>query len=148
MQNQSELTMIVLVDDAEHARSHLISWLQSHAAGHAHWVLVACAPRMTHRISKWVSHSSREHWRDKWAEKLLLQLMPLLRSKGQTVATEVAKGPVAQWVEDLQAQAGRCEVLDWRKPRNAEPAVQPEGGRVAWTWLSSLAALAALQECA
>jgi hypothetical protein len=31
---------------------------------------------MTHRISKWVSHSARENWRAKWADKLFAQVVP------------------------------------------------------------------------
>jgi hypothetical protein len=52
------------------------------AGGPTHWVLVACAPRMTHRISKWVSHSSRENWRAKWADKLFDQVVPPLQARG------------------------------------------------------------------
>src|SRR6476659_669829 len=48
--------VIVYLDDPAYARQQM----PGAAAGPTHWVLVACAPRMTHRISKWVSHSARE----------------------------------------------------------------------------------------
>jgi hypothetical protein len=58
---------IVYIDDATHARQVLAPLVTGAQAATTHWVLVACAPRMTHRISKWVSHSARENWRAKWA---------------------------------------------------------------------------------
>ena len=66
--------IIVYLDDAAYAQQQLApmsSRRQPTARRQAtHWVLVACAPRMTRRISKWVSHSARENWRAQWAEKL------------------------------------------------------------------------------
>ena len=54
--------IILYVDDAAYAREFLAK-MAAEANGRAprHWVLVACAPRMTRRISKWVSHSAREN---------------------------------------------------------------------------------------
>ncbi len=140
--------VIALVDDADEARRFLAEWLAAHPDARGNWLLLACAPRMTHRISKWVSHSSREHWRDKWADKLFLQLLPLLRSKGFGVQTEVAKGPVNELLESLSAQSP-ATVLDWRKPKRMfSDGSAAEAGRAHWAWLSALAAMAALQECA
>jgi hypothetical protein len=137
------------VDDAPYARDMLIGWLRDQPAAAGPWVLVACAPRMTHRISKWVSHSAREHWRDKWADKLFLQLLPLLRCKGHEVKSDVARGPVTQWVEALEVERGPCEVLDWRKPRSPQTSAdEQQRGHAHWGWLSALATMAALQECA
>ncbi len=57
--------IIVYVDDADHAQQLLAPLAAKEPAHQRHWVLVACAPRMTHRVSKWVSHSARESWRNK-----------------------------------------------------------------------------------
>eukprot|EP01034_Spumella_vulgaris_P044434 gene44434-55260_t len=66
--------IIVYVDDADYAQQLLAPLVARTPAPHQHWVLVACAPRMTHRVSKWVSHSARESWRTKWADKLFAQI--------------------------------------------------------------------------
>ena len=36
---------------------------------------------MTHRISKWVSHSARENWRAKWSAKVQEQVLPVLHAR-------------------------------------------------------------------
>jgi hypothetical protein len=84
--------IIVYVDDADHAQQLLAPW-QPGAASQRHWVLVACAPRMTHRVSKWVSHSARESWRNKWADKLFAQIIPGAGLRPSQVTTVLAKIP-------------------------------------------------------
>ena len=123
-------TIILFVDDAAHAREQL----RLHApadpapAGAVHWILVACAPRMTHRISKWVSHSSRENWRAKWFAKTQEQLMPLLMQGGSRVTPVLAKGPLSELTRELKLRHGAaCAVVDARRPKvggELEPLVQ------------------------
>lgn len=126
-------TVIVYVDDAEYARQ-LLQPLARGADGqpNAHWVLVACAPRMTHRISKWVSHSARESWRAKWADKLFAQMQPWLDDSGAKVSTTLAKIPLPDLMEQLQRQYGiDVQLMDARRPKQdaaaalAEPAATP-----------------------
>ena len=116
--------VIVYVDDAAHAQQILgpLSARQTEDASSAHssthWILVACAPRMTHRISKWVSHSARENWRAKWAEKLFAQVVPWLRSEGAQVSTVLAKGPLPELLAQLHAEHGASvQVMDARRPK-------------------------------
>ena len=118
--------IIVYVDDADHAQQVLSPLLESETAG-MRWVLVACAPRMTHRISKWVSHRARENWRDKWADKLFAQLLPGLTTGGSTVTTVLAKGPLAELTQQLQTELGAARVVDARRPKldAAEPPHMP-----------------------
>ena len=120
-------TVIVYVDDAAHAQQVLSPLLAGGTAARTHWVLVACAPRMTHRISKWVSHRARENWRDKWADKLFAQLVPVLTVGGSSVTTVLAKGPLAELTQQLQAELGTARVVDARRPKleGAEPATVP-----------------------
>lgn len=115
--------IIVYVDDAAHAQQVLSPLLESETAG-MRWVLVACAPRMTHRISKWVSHRARENWRDKWADKLFAQLLPGLTTGGSTVTTVLAKGPLAELTQQLQTELGAARVVDARRPK-LDPAEPP-----------------------
>jgi hypothetical protein len=104
--------IIVYVDDADHARGQLPL-----AADGSHWILVACAPRMTHRISKWVSHSARENWRAKWADKLFAQVVPPLMARGDRVTTVLAKGPLPELTEQLAAEHGARRIVDARRPK-------------------------------
>jgi len=114
-------TVIVYLDDAAYARQQL----DSGAAGApVHWVLVACAPRMTHRVSKWVSHRAREHWRTRWAEKLFEQMLPGLQANGHTVTPVLARGPLPELTQALMAEHGTRRLLDARRPKG-DPAPQP-----------------------
>jgi hypothetical protein len=106
--------VIVYLDDPAYASRQLP------AAGEqpTHWLLVACAPRMTHRISKWVSHTARENWRAKWADKLFDQVVPGLRARGDTVTPILARGPLPELTRTLMAEHGTDRVLDVRRPKN------------------------------
>lgn len=118
---------IVYIDDAVHARQVLGPLVVGAQAGGTHWVLVACAPRMTHRISKWVSNSARENWRAKWADKLFGQLKPWLEASGGTVTTVLATGPLPQLQAQLQAEYGAATpVLDARRPKAEQGAPATE----------------------
>lgn len=132
--------IIVYLDDAGHARQQLATMKQA-GPGPApgpqptQWVLVACAPRMTHRISKWVSHSARENWRAKWADKLFEQIVPMLQSRGDSVVTVLAKGPLPDLTRKLLAEHAGAQVVDARRPKfgqELQPVAQdkpaPKGG--------------------
>ena len=121
--------IIVYVDDADHAQQLLAPLAAKEPAHQRHWVLVACAPRMTHRVSKWVSHSARESWRNKWADKLFAQIITGVGLPHAQVTTVLAKGPLAELTEQLQADLQNdghrpAPVMDARKPRS--PADSPE----------------------
>ncbi|WCM88602.1 hypothetical protein [Acidovorax sp. NCPPB 3576] len=117
--------VIVYVDDAEQARQILAPLSSRASAEKTQWVLVACAPRMTHRISKWVSHSARENWRTKWADKLFGQILPWLHAEGVPVSTVLAKGPLADLLTQLQAEHGAVPVIDARRPKQDEAVAAP-----------------------
>ncbi len=110
---------ILYVDDAAYARDFMARHSADAASSQAprHWVLVACAPRMTHRISKWVSHSARENWRGKWMAKVEDQLVPLLEAGGNEVTTVLAKGPLTDLTQQLRLTHGAADVIDARRPK-------------------------------
>lgn len=114
-------TIILFVDDAAYARDQLRQHVPSDpapAAGAVHWILVACAPRMTHRISKWVSHSARENWRAKWFAKTQDQLLPLLSQGDCQVTPVLAKGPLSELARELKLRHGAAAtVVDARRPK-------------------------------
>ncbi|MBO9514394.1 MAG: hypothetical protein J7549_09775 [Variovorax sp.] len=110
--------VILYVDDASHAREFLERMAAAKAdVGVRHWVLVACAPRMTHRISKWVSHSARENWRAKWFAKVQEQVHPLLQREGAQVTPVLAHGPLAELTQRLKREHGVAQVIDARRPK-------------------------------
>jgi hypothetical protein len=115
--------IIVYVDDAPYARRQLVPM----RGAATHWVLVACPPRMTQRIGKWVSHSAREKWRRQWSARLFAQLQPVLQSGGDRVSTVVAKAPLPVLTNELMATHGACRVLDARRPKFG-PDLQPAIG--------------------
>lgn len=107
-------TYIVYLDDATYAQQQLADLL---ARPHIkRFVLVACAPRMTRRIGKWLSHSSRENWRDKWCEKLFSQFTAVINRQDH-VFCEVATGPLPAYTETLLKDLGSAQVIDARRPK-------------------------------
>lgn len=124
----SRHTLIVYVDDAAHAQPLLASLASSLDIGNTRWLLVACAPRITHRASKWASHRSRENWRNQWADKLFAQLTPSLQNPHGQAPAEVevllARTPLPDLLAQLQQTHGPVQVVDARRPKREAPARQ------------------------
>jgi hypothetical protein len=64
-----------------------------------------------------VSHSARENWRAKWAEKLFSQVVPHLQELGDSVTTVLAKGPLPDLTKRLSLEHATSRVLDARRPK-------------------------------
>lgn len=116
--------LIVYVDDAAHARTVLQPLLLPAGAAPRQWILVACAPRVTHHVSKWVTHSARESWRGKWTDKLFMQLVPWLQGQDQQVLTCIGRNNLGAQTDQLLHEHGPARVVDARRPKQgaAEPA--------------------------
>ena len=131
--------IIVYLDDAAYAQQQLAPMTAAvGAAPETHWVLVACAPRMTQRISKWVSHSARMTWRAKWAEKLFAQIEPHLTQRGDSVTRVLASGPLSELTKRLSSEHATLRVLDARRPKfgqDLQPVTsdQPTGKAERWS---------------
>lgn len=138
-------TMIVYVDEPAYALKMLTPMLpSSQARTPTRWIVVGCAPRVTHHASKWVTQSARESWRGKWAEKVFEQVVPLLQAPGDTVLTEVARGPLCELTDSLLARHGGARVLDARRPKFGQdfPPVtkqQPQETQSVWGYAAALA---------
>lgn len=130
--------VIVYLDDPAYARQQLPA-----GAAPTHWVLVACAPRMTHRISKWVSHSARENWRAKWADKLFDQVVPPLQARGDAVTPVLARGPLPELTRSLMVEHGTARVLDVRRPKAPDEARGNHWPGAVMGWVGALLVLAA-----
>ncbi len=92
--------VIVYVDDADHMHQQI-----SAHQGATHWVVVACAPRMAHRMSKG-EPLAREHWRTKWAGKLFEQVILALQARGDAFTPVLARGPLPELTRLLMAEHG------------------------------------------
>jgi hypothetical protein len=108
-------TLIVYLDDAAYAR-HLLAPMLSTATP-TRWVLVACAPRMSRRMGKWLSRSARESWRSKWCNTLFSQITPTLQSSNAAVEYVVANGPLPALTQQLRTRFGVARVVDARRPK-------------------------------
>lgn len=110
--------MIVYLDEAAHALAMLPALLPAgQVRPPVRWIVVGCAPRVTHHVSKWVTHSARQNWRGKWADKVFSQVIPLLQAPGDEVVTQIASGPLCDLTDALMSQYGAGRVLDARRPK-------------------------------
>ena len=99
-------TVALFIDDAAAARLALQPLLQS--SHPAHVILVACAPKLTHHVGRFLTHASREQYRDRWARDLFGELQPLwsLAPRG-TVETLVARAPLDVMVQRMNSVTPR-----------------------------------------
>ena len=142
--------IIVYLDDAAYAQQQLAPMMGT-GTPETHWILVACAPRMSQHVSKWVSYAAREHWRAKWSGELFAQLVPALQQRGDTVTPVVAakKTPLLAQTQQLLLQHGGARVLDARRPKlgqDQQPVVQgqPMAAEANWTVPGAAVGLAAV----
>ncbi len=130
-------TVILYVDDAPHALEQLAPLLELEPGRETmRWILVGCAPRVTHHVSKWVTRSARENWRGKWADKLFGRLVPALASTGDEVLTCLAAHPLHAQLEGLLAEHAGARLIDARRPKLDERP-SPTPGRKLLTLLMS-----------
>lgn len=123
--------IIVYVDDADYAQQMLQPMLATGKPGNpVRWIVVACAPHLTHDASKWVSHSALQSWRGEWADKVFAQLAPLLRDEGATVVTRLAKTVLKSQTESLIKEFVEARVLDARRPRLGQDLQPVTAGQV------------------
>jgi hypothetical protein len=138
-------TTIVYVDEAAHALGMLAPLLQTgQARAPTRWIVVGCAPRITHRVSKWVTHSARESWRGKWAEKVFEQIVPLLQASGDPVITHLACGSLDEFTATLRARHGEGRLVDARRPKTGADlqsarGLHPDEPRGVWGFAAMLA---------
>lgn len=115
-------TLVVLIDDGPTAHSMLSELLSARRdpaqpMRALHLVVVACPPRMTHRMSKWLSHRTREGWRQRWQARLHEAVMPLLQQARVRSHWMLADGPLTELTQRLQEHHQAQAVLDMRRAR-------------------------------
>jgi hypothetical protein len=149
--------IIVYLDDATHALQQLTPMKAEEPSGFGsrrptiatQWILVACPPRLTRHINKWVNHSARENWRNSWSEKVFAQLAPLLENGHDTVLTLVATGTLTDLTDRLLVEYCPARVLDARRTRLGQdlPPVtrnQPVEHDSRWSLPGAVAGMGAL----
>ena len=142
--------MIVYIDETTYALKMLTPMLTSgEARTPTRWIVVGCAPRITHHASKWVTQSARQSWRGKWAEKVFEQIVPLLQTPGDTVITQLANGALCDHTDALLAQYGVARVLDARRPKLGQDLApvtrqQPQEAQGVWGYAAVAASAGVL----
>ena len=110
--------IIVYVDDAGYALQLLQPMLPaSRSALPTRWIVVGCAPRVTHHVSKFVTYSARDSWRRKWSDKVFGEVVPALQQEGDAVVTLLAQGNLIAQTDALIKSHGVARVLDERRPK-------------------------------
>ena len=106
---------IVFVDDADFTLKRLGEYAH---ADNEHWVLVACAPKITRRASRWGNRSTLDKWRNKWAKNLFEGKQPNSQPlQSGHLSTHISEVSVQQMTAQLHAEYPDAEVLDWRRPK-------------------------------
>jgi hypothetical protein len=144
-------TIIVILDEVGYALQLLAPMVGATPArrlGRTHWVLVACPPRMTRHIGRWVSRSARDSWRAEWAEQALARIAPALLQRGDKVTPVVGTGVLVELTGRLLEEHVACRVLDARRPKfgqQLQPATrgQPERAEVRWEVPGAVAGMGA-----
>ena len=139
--------IIVVLDDAEHALNQVLPMRKEGTS--TRWILVACPPRLTRHISRWVNQGSRNAWRKRWSQELLVKVQPELTRNGDTCELRLLSGKLSDLTESLQKEFALARVLDARRPKvgqDLEPATasQPSGPSSSWVLPGGTAALGAM----
>ena len=136
----------VFVNDVAAARHILQPMLK--VSGPTHWVLVACPPTLTRHIGRWVTHSARQQWRERWAAELFDALQPELKAQaGSEVETLIAKRPLLDVSARLLVRLPQLRLLDARQPRVGrvdEPISAAQPAQAGSRWAAPVAATAGL----
>jgi len=112
-------SIIVFLDDTEFAMQQITAMRAGAGVSNSRtqWVLVACPPRMTRHISRWVNNTARQKWRNKWADNLFNEVKGLLQSPQDLIATELSNGSLVEQTQMLLAKYPAARVLDARRPK-------------------------------
>jgi hypothetical protein len=105
MENRQMRTIALFIDDAATARMALQPLIQSRESGRL--VLVACAPKLSRHVGRFVSNAGREQYRQRWARVLFAELQPLWSTAPRgTVETVIATAPLEVIVQRMKVHEG------------------------------------------
>jgi hypothetical protein len=95
----------VLLDDASYAMRH-INPMRCSSSGEPlpnHWVLMACPPRMTRHVSKWV-------------HQLFADIAAYLNSPNDHIKQYQSVGPLMAQAQDLLLKYPNARLVDAHRP--------------------------------
>lgn len=139
---------IVYFDDPSHALQQ-IAPMAGADAGSAHWILVACPPRLARHAGRWLSRQARQAWRERWAEQAHAGVTAALLARGHRVTPLLASLPLATQTRELLTRHGAARVVDARRHRLGQdlPPVsrdQPAGDDARWAVGGAVASMGAV----
>lgn len=139
---------IVYFDDPGHALQQIGPMAGADAAS-AHWILVACPPRLARHAGRWLSRHAREAWRERWAEQAHAAVVPALRARGHRVTPLLASLPLTAQTRELVTRHGAARVLDARRHRVGQDLApvthdQPAGQDSRWAVGGAVAGMGAV----
>lgn len=128
-------TIALFIDDAAAARLALQPLLQGRDSGRV--VLVACAPKLSRHVGRFVSHTGREQFRQRWARDLFTELQPLwAKAPRGAVETLVAKAPPEVVMQRMKVQQGtQLVAIDARKSTLEQAGTLTPAQLAARRWL-------------
>lgn len=136
-------TIALFVDDVATARLALRPLLASEQPGRV--IVAACAPKLTRHVGRWLSHASREQYRQRWTRELFAELQPLWsKAPRGTVETLAVQGPVQLTAQRLRQQRGTDLIaIDARSARlgGRHDAFDAAAGNAARDWVVPVAAV-------
>lgn len=136
-------TIALFVDDASTARLALRPLLAAQDPGRV--IVVACAPKLTRHVGRWLNNAAREQYRQRWSRELFSELQPLwAKAPRGTVETLAVHGPLEAMAQGLRQKIGADLVpIDVRTSRFVQRSGAPESqaSAAARRWLIPAAAV-------
>ena len=118
-------TLIVYVNDSEHARNQLATMIDANQPTKC--VLVGCPPRLNRHISKYISSAARKKWQTTWTDNACAEISKSFATEGHQFVSRLAVGPLINVTKQLQGEFLGARVIDARRTNLAqiqEPLVQ------------------------
>ena len=111
-------TLIIYVNDTEHARSQLATMIEPSQPTKC--VLVGCPPKLNRHISKWITGGARKKWQTTWADNTCAEISKTFAAEGHQFVFRVAHGPLINVTKQLQGEFLGARVFDARKTKLSE----------------------------
>ena len=110
---------IVYIDNQQHALQQLTPMLtinDLHAAC-AHWILLACPPRLNRHTGRWLTQAAQKKWRQEWTQENTSGAVSLLEKFGHKVSVRTAHGALVELTKQVKGEVGEARVIDARRPK-------------------------------
>jgi len=139
--------IIVVVNDANYALQ-MVEPMRNDASP-TQWILLACPPKFTRHVNRWVNRQSLNVWRNKWAQDVIQVIKPVLVRGRDSLHWKCSQGDLSKEIQRLQQEFGTQRVLDARRHRfgvEQQPvsASQPVITNNSWSIPSGVAMMGAV----